>query len=99
MTVGGLSHFDGKTWKTYTTKEGLPGNHVFMLSKSKNGKLWIGTNKGLARPKDGEDAGFTVLTKSDGLYADNVFSIAEAQDGSLWVGSFGGVTKLEGLQL
>ncbi len=96
---GGLSHFDGKTWKTYTTKEGLPGNHVFMLSKSKDGKLWIGTNKGLARLKDGPDAGFTVLTQKDGLFADNVFSIAEAQDGSVWVGSFGGVTKFEGLQL
>lgn len=91
---GGLSRFDGKEWKTWSTKEGLPGNHVFMLSKGKDGKLWIGTNKGLARFKDNNE-GFVVFTKAQGLYADNVFSMAEADDGSLWVGSFGGVARIK----
>ena len=95
---GGLSHFSDGKWTTYTTKEGLPGNHVFMLKKGKDGRLWIGTNKGLATPKkDGE--GFTIFTKANGLYADNVFSFAEAQDGSLWVGSFGGVARISNLHI
>jgi ligand-binding sensor domain-containing protein len=87
----GLSRFDGKSWKTYTVKEGLPGNHVFMLNKKAGGDMWIGTNKGLARPAAN---GFKVMTKADGLFADNVFSLAEATDGSLWVGSFGGVARI-----
>ena len=91
---GGLSHFDGKSWTTYSTKEGLPGNHVFMLKIGRDGKLWIGTNKGLARFKD-DGKGFKVYTKAQGLYADNVFSMAEADDGSLWVGSFGGVARIK----
>lgn len=92
---GGLSRFDGKTWKTYTVKDGLPGNHVFMLRKDQGHPMWIGTNKGLARFKaDGN--GFSVLTKEDGLFAENVFSLAEASDGSLWVGSFGGVARITG---
>ena len=91
---GGLSRFDGKEWKTWSTKEGLPGNHVFMLKQGKDGKLWIGTNKGLARFKDNNE-GFVVFTKAQGLYADNVFSMAEADDGSLWVGSFGGVARIK----
>ncbi|MCF6256429.1 MAG: regulator [Gammaproteobacteria bacterium] len=89
----GLSRFDGKTWKTYTVKEGLPGNHIFMLHKSPGGEMWIGTNKGLARPNANEN-GFKVMTKADGLFANNVFSLAEASDGSLWVGSFGGVARI-----
>jgi len=90
---GGLSHFDGENWETFTVKEGLPGNHVFMLRKERGGSLWIGTNKGLARPSpDGK--GFKVMTKADGLFADNVFSMAQASDGSLWVGSFGGVARI-----
>lgn len=94
---GGLSHFDGKNWKTYTVKEGLPGNHIFMLSKNRGSPMWIGTNKGLARPNpDGN--GFTVMGKADGLFADNVFSLAEANDGSLWVGSFGGVSRITNYQ-
>ncbi len=95
---GGLSKFDGKNWTTYTVKEGLPGNHVFMLQTAKNGRLWIGTNAGLAQLKS-DGSGFTVLTKKDGLYADNVFSLAEASDGSLWVGSFGGVARIKELKL
>ncbi|WP_455217599.1 ligand-binding sensor domain-containing protein [Kaarinaea lacus] len=92
---GGLSRFDGKSWKTYTVKDGLPGNHVFMLRKDPGKSMWIGTNKGLARFKPGGD-GFSVLTKADGLFAENVFSLAEANDGSLWVGSFGGVARITG---
>ncbi len=92
---GGLSRFDGKSWKTYTVKDGLPGNHIFMLTKKSAGTMWIGTNKGLARPASTGE-GFTVLTKADGLFADNVFSLAEASDGSLWVGSFGGVARITG---
>ncbi len=92
---GGLSRFDGATWKTYTVKDGLPGNHIFMLRKKRGSSMWIGTNKGLARPSPTGE-GFTVLTKADGLFADNVFSLAEASDGSLWVGSFGGVARITG---
>ncbi|MEQ1515173.1 MAG: two-component regulator propeller domain-containing protein, partial [Usitatibacteraceae bacterium] len=46
---GGLSRFDGKTWIHYTTTEGLPGNHVFMLHMDAKKTLWVGTNNGLAR--------------------------------------------------
>ena len=90
---GGLARFDGESWKNYTTKDGLPANHVFMLHIDQKKQLWVGTSKGLALfDKNRED--FSVLTTADGLYADNVFSMSDAADGSLWVGSFGGVTHL-----
>lgn len=88
---GGLSHFDGKRWRTYTTVEGLPGNHVFMLHKDADGQIWIGTNKGLARLQDGK---FKVMTRADGLLADNVFAMTTTPDGGKWIGSYGGVALL-----
>ncbi|MBK8766946.1 MAG: regulator [Burkholderiaceae bacterium] len=88
---GGLSRYDGKTWTSYTTVEGLPGNHVFMLHIDPKGNLWAGTNQGLARMKNGR---FEVMTVADGLFADNVFSMTTARDGSIWVGSFGGVAHI-----
>jgi len=91
---GGLSMFDGNKWTTYSTKEGLPGNHVFMLNNGRDGHLWIGTNKGLARFRE-DGKGFKVFTTAQGLFADNVFSMAEADDGSLWVGSYGGVARIK----
>ncbi len=91
---GGLSHFDGTRWRTFTVEDGLPGNHVFMLYEDRKGRLWIGTNKGMAR-FDGRS--FEHYTMEDGLFANNVFSLAAGNDGSLWVGSYGGVARLGGL--
>lgn len=90
---GGLARFDGKDWRNFTVKEGLPSNHVFMLNVDTKGQLWVGTSHGLARFNSNNES-FTVLTKREGLFADNVFSMARAADGSLWVGSFGGVARL-----
>ncbi|MBC7951022.1 MAG: regulator [Rhodospirillaceae bacterium] len=86
---GGLSHFDGKQWKTMTMADGLPSNHIFMLKK-KDGVLWVGTNRGLAK-YDGK--GFTTFGVSDGLFSESVFSMAFGKDNSTWVGSFGGVAR------
>jgi len=88
---GGLARFDGKQWKNYSSRDGLPSNHIFMLYKDDNGKIWAGTSHGLAKIENGQ---FKVITRKDGLYADNVFSMANAADGSMWIGSFGGVARL-----
>lgn len=94
---GGLARFDGKRWRNYTSADGLPSNHVFMLHVDARGRLWIGTSHGLARLNaDGES--FTVMTTADGLFAENVFSMAVAEDDTLWVGSFGGVARIVGLK-
>lgn len=91
---GGLSRFDGKRWVTYTTTDGLPGNHVFMLHMDGKGKLWIGTNNGLSyyQPETGKFA--KAMTTADGLFANNVFAMASSGKGDLWIGSFGGVAHL-----
>jgi len=89
---GGLSRFDGRTWKHYTVNDGLPGNHVFMLHIDPRGRLWAGTNNGLARLKP--EGGFEVLTTRDGLFGNAVFAMATTRDGTMWIGSFGGVAKI-----
>ena len=89
----GLSRFDGRHWRTFTTKDGLPGNHIFMLYKDKQGQIYAGTSHGLARLND-DGKSFSVMTTADGLFADNVFSMADDADGSVWVGSFGGVAHI-----
>lgn len=85
---GGLSRFDGSQWRTYTLKDGLPGNHVFALATDPQGALWIGTGRGLAK-YDGKS--FTTYGVADGLFSEPVFAIAMAPDGNSWIGSYGGV--------
>ena len=47
---GGLWRYDGKTFKNFTTKDGLPHNSVWCLVEDKAGNLWVGTrNNGLCR--------------------------------------------------
>ncbi len=91
---GGLGMFDGKAWKNYTVKDGLPGNHVFSLYEDTEGKLWVGTSSGLAR-KDGNT--FTVFTTKDGLFANNVFAMTRVSGGDFWIGSYGGVARVANL--
>ena len=88
---GGLSRFDGEKWTSYTTVEGLPGNHIFMLHLDTAGQLWIGTNKGLALWKNGK---YEVMTTADGLFDNAVFSMATTPDGGMWLGSLGGLAHL-----
>ncbi len=82
----GLSRFDGKSWRSFTMSDGLPGNHVFALAIKGNG-VWIGTNRGLASFHDKK------LDKvvHAGLNVSSVFAIAVAEK-SAWVGGYGGAT-------
>lgn len=88
---GGLGRYDGRQWTNYTTRDGLPGNHVSMLHVGKSGQLWIGTNNGLAQMRNGK---FVKITTDDGLFANTVFSMAAAPAGDIWVGSYGGVAHV-----
>ncbi|NOY72730.1 MAG: regulator [Gammaproteobacteria bacterium] len=90
---GGLAHFDGNKWTNFTTADGLPGNHIFMLYMDTSDTLWVGTSKGLAR-MDQEKNTFTNFTVRDGLFANNVFSMADGVEDSIWIGSFGGVARI-----
>ena len=40
-TENGLSRFDGKDFKTFTTKDGLPDNEILRLFVDSKGRLWI----------------------------------------------------------
>lgn len=90
---GGLSRFDGKTFKNYTTKDGLAGNIINAIEIDAKGIMWIGTNKGLSR-YDG--ISFRNFTKKDGLLGDYIFAITIDDDGHKWFGTFGGVNRYTG---
>ncbi|HIE65125.1 MAG: two-component regulator propeller domain-containing protein [Nitrospira sp.] len=90
---GGLSRFDGKKFKNYTTREGLPGNIINAIEIDKKGIMWIGTNKGVSR-FDGKS--FKTFNQSNGLLGEYVYSIAIDDEGNKWFGTFGGVSRYSG---
>lgn len=80
---------------TYTTREGLPSNHVTALCQDSKGFLWIGTDEGLC-VYDGET--FKTFTTIDGLVNPYVTSIIESHKspGTMWIASIAdGVTRFK----
>jgi ligand-binding sensor domain-containing protein len=76
--------YDGKSFTSFTKKDGLCGDTVARILEEKNGNLWLGGGGGICR-YDGKS--FTCFTKKDGLGNEGVWSILEDKNGNLWVGT------------
>ena len=48
-TEGGVSRFDGESWTTYTTEDGLASNDVWSIAMTPDGALWFGARGGISR--------------------------------------------------
>ena len=76
-------------WEQFTTKEGLPNDHVFSV-KADQDYVWIGTEGGLAR-YDKKTRKIRSWTEKDGLPWRVVTAIdVDPKTGDVWLGLFGG---------
>ena len=83
-TANGLSHFDGSTFRAFTTEDGLPSNRTHCLLEDARGHLWIGTDKGVAQ----YDGRLFQIIKSP--HIGPVCRILEDRDGTFWFGTVAG---------
>lgn len=88
---GGVSHFDGKAWSSYTSADGLSGNIVYSIAQDQSGIVWFGTNNGLSR-YDGQS--WISYDTNTGLLDNNVYAIAPTPTGEIWVGTKNGVSRI-----
>ncbi len=84
-TLGGLSHFDGHIFTTFTTEQGLPNNHIRCLHLDGKGQLWLGSESGVIRHHQG--AFQPVLPQHIGATR----KIASDPNLSLWFGTAQGL--------
>jgi ligand-binding sensor domain-containing protein len=76
-------------WKQFTTKEGLPNDHIFAV-KVDGPLVWVGTEDGLARI-DKRTGQIKAWKEADGLPWRVVTALAvDPKTGDLWIGLFGG---------
>lgn len=85
----GLSRFDGKSFKTYTTDDGLPDNEILHHFVDSQNRVWLAAFSGeLSYFKDGEfhNASNDPLMKEA---SSNSFAIYFMEDkhGKIWVGT------------
>ena len=80
---GGVAYYDGGQIKaSYTTAGGLTAGRVSDFLLDQGGTLWIATETGLSRLKNGRLA---TLTSRNGLPCDGVHWIKEDDAGSFWL--------------
>ena len=65
----------------YSTKEGLPSNHVYKVTQDTKGFIWIATDKGLVK-YNGSD--FKTFTTKDGLATNDIWGLNATPDGKIW---------------
>ncbi|MBK8498354.1 MAG: hypothetical protein IPL52_05940 [Flavobacteriales bacterium] len=91
---GGLNRFETATGHVsrYTTKEGLPNDVVYGVLSDDSGRLWMSTNKGIAR-LDPATSTFRNFTARDGLQNDefNRYAYCKLADGTLCFGGVSGI--------
>jgi len=88
---GGVSHFDGKAWRNYTTRDGLAGNIVYSIAQDPQGTFWFGTSHGLTR-WDGRR--WDRYTPADGLLDAHVYAVTVDPAGDTWAGTRRGVVRI-----
>ncbi len=93
---GGLARFDGRQFTHLTVADGLPGDDLYALLPTRDGRdLLVGSAGGgvgvcalpAAHP-------CRLLREENGLADDGVHSLLEDREGSLWIGSEGGLSRL-----
>ena len=94
----GVTRYDGETFTTYTTRDGLIGLDVRQILEDRRGGVWFRPGahhicRGVSR-FDGK--GFTSLTTADGLPYRWVRAMAEGADGAMWFGTQEGLARYDG---
>ncbi|HEY0434522.1 MAG TPA: two-component regulator propeller domain-containing protein, partial [Chitinophagaceae bacterium] len=92
-TRGGLSRFDGHTFKNYTTADGLPHPTINQLLETRGGEYWIATNGGgVARLNQAQATEkFTVFKVGETAATNQVNYIFEDRTGRIWATTDGGL--------
>src|SRR6185369_12264710 len=82
-----ITQYALQVWKT---ENGLPQNTVQAIAQTRDGYLWLGTERGLVR-FDGVQ--FTVFDKGNtpGLQSGNTQVLYEDRAGNFWIGTSGGL--------
>ena len=80
-------------WKSFTTKNGLPGDKAYCV-RIDGERVLVGTHEGLAVYESGK---WKTYTTKDGIAHDGILAIDVSElTGDVWLGTMGGLTRWSG---
>ncbi len=85
LSICSVTSAFAQSFISYTDADGLPSKNVLSLASDGNGKMWFGTQKGIAI-FDGNTWEVMNTTMHPRLANNNVSSILIATDGDIWLG-------------
>ncbi|MGQ9632929.1 MAG: sensor histidine kinase [Bryobacteraceae bacterium] len=89
---GGLVQMKGGAFRSFGPEEGLTNRFVRALHEDRNGVLWVGTDRGFFRMRDGR---LEHLDDQSGVPVLSVLSIREDPAGKLWLAATRGFWRIE----
>lgn len=87
----GVARMDGSKISWISEANGLPSNHPRCLLEGKDGSIWIGSDGGLSRWKDGK---LTSFTEKNGLGDNLVWAICDDDSGNIRVATRRGLSSM-----
>lgn len=88
---GGVVQFSENRFTNLKASQGLASNVVWSITEDHENNIWLATDNGLSRYRDGS---FRVFTTKDGLADNYIWSVFEDSNHDLWIGSDTGLTVL-----
>ena len=89
---GGIAYYTaGKITRRYGESDGLAPGMITDLHLDKAGTLWIATEGGLSRLRDGQ---ILTLTSANGLGCDRIHTLIEDDDEALWLNTACGLVRI-----
>ena len=86
----GLAVWDGASWRSLTTRDGLPDNRVLTLFEDRQGRVWAATGTGLGYVSP--DAPFRRLGVTE-LPTLPILAFGQGADGAIYMGTGGGLSR------
>ena len=95
--LGGIAYFnDGRIQTSYTAEQGLAAGRVSDLLQDRDGTLWITTETGLSRLRNGQ---IVTVTSRNGLPCDAIHWIREDEAHTFWLYTACGLARIPRAEL
>ena len=95
-TSGGVTTYNGTSFKTYTRADGLLSNKVTAVFEDKNGNFWFGTPVGISVFTSKKR--FTNYSEEDGFEGLHIRTFCQDLEGLIWMGASNGLYFYDGME-
>jgi hypothetical protein len=92
-TGKGLFSFDGKRWRQYGAKDGLPSDHITAILALSTRSVWVGTDQGPARFDGGK---WTSVPLPGDAQDKQIVAFANRGEREMWTATATNLYKLKG---